>query len=44
MIANNLNPEFLTEVLVDYYFEQQQNLQIDVFDADDANNLNDLKS
>ena len=26
LIANNLNPEFLTEIVVNYFFEQQQNL------------------
>lgn len=44
MIANNLNPEFLTEILMDFYFEQQQNLLIEVYDADDANNLYNLKA
>lgn len=23
MIANNLNPEFVTDIMVDFYFEQQ---------------------
>lgn len=43
VIADSLNPEFVKEVDVDYFFEQQQSLRVDVYDADDATNLYDLK-
>ena len=33
----------MTEIVVDYYFEQQQNFRIDVYDVDDANNLLNLQ-
>lgn len=42
-MVDNLNPKFVTTVNVDYYFELQQNLRIDVYDADDATNLQNLK-
>eukprot|EP00397_Hematodinium_sp_SG-2012_P011305 GEMP01011441.1.p1 GENE.GEMP01011441.1~~GEMP01011441.1.p1 ORF type:complete len:579 (+),score=97.41 GEMP01011441.1:92-1828(+) len=34
VIQNNLNPTFSTTVLVDYFFEQEQTLQIKVLDVD----------
>lgn len=42
MIADNLNPHFVKEILVDYMFEQQQTFRIDIYDADDASNLQNL--
>ena len=43
MIADNLNPEFVTEILTDYYFEEIQNFLVDVYDVDDASSLHDLR-
>ena len=43
VVVDNLNPKFVTTVNIDYYFELQQNLRIDVYDADDATNLQNLK-
>lgn len=34
IIADNLNPEFVKTVLVDYYFEEEQTFQIKVLDVD----------
>ena len=42
MIQDNLNPEFVTEMLIDYKFEEQQNMVAEVWDCDDATNLNNL--
>lgn len=36
MVADNLNPEFVTDIPVDYYFEIQQNLEVNIYDVDDA--------
>jgi len=44
MIADNLNPEFVTEIEVDYFFETQQFFKVEIYDCDDANRINDLKS
>ena len=44
IIADSLNPEFVKEFNVDYYFEQQQKFRIEVYDIDDANNLTNLKA
>ena len=43
MVADNLNPEFVTEINVDYMFEQQQRFRIDVYDVDNANQIQNLK-
>ena len=43
MVADNLNPEFVTEILTDYFFEEQQNFVIEVYDVDDANVMHDLR-
>ena len=42
VVADNLNPQFLTTVNMDYFFEQQQNLRLDIYDADDATALQNL--
>jgi hypothetical protein len=44
MIADSLNPEFVTEILTDYKFEAQQNFLIEIYDADDATNLANLRA
>lgn len=41
-VLDNLNPQFVTTIQVDYKFEESQNFQIDVYDADDMNMLNNL--
>lgn len=41
-MADSLNPVFVTSINIDYYFEQQQSLRVDVYDADDASQLSNL--
>ena len=36
VIPDNLNPVFVTPLTLDYHFEIQQNLRIDIYDADDV--------
>ena len=43
VIADNLNPEWVKNIDVDYYFEAQQKFLLQVYDADDPNKLYDLK-
>ena len=43
VVADNLNPQFVTTVTMDYFFEQQQNLRLDIYDADDATALGNLQ-
>ena len=43
MIADNLSPEFITEILTDYFFEEIQNFLVEVYDVDDATALHDLR-
>ena len=42
MVKDSLNPEFVTEIMVDYLFEEQQNMILEVYDADDMNELANL--
>ena len=42
VVADSLNPDFVTAVNIDYFFEEQQNIRVDVYDADDATQLNNL--
>ena len=42
MIADNLNPEFVQPVVTNYFFEDQQNMLVEVYDCDDATQLNNL--
>jgi len=42
MIADSLNPEFVTSIEVDYFFEESQNFLLEVYDCDNANLLHDL--
>lgn len=37
MIKDNLNPKFATSVVVDYYFEEVQQLRFTVVDVDKPN-------
>ena len=43
MVADTLNPEFVTEIMVDYMFEEQQNFLCEVYDVDDASCINNLQ-
>lgn len=42
VISDNLNPHWIQGIDVDYMFEEQQNFVVEVFDADDPKNLNNL--
>ena len=35
IVWNNLNPDFVTKVEVDYYFEENQSFLIEAYDMDD---------
>jgi len=35
IIHDNLNPEFVTKILVDFHFEQQEVFKVEVYDSDD---------
>ena len=37
IIYDNLSPEFVTKVQVDYMFEGQELYKVEVYDSDDAN-------
>jgi hypothetical protein len=37
IIKDNLNPEFVTEICTNFFFEMQQKMIAEVYDADDAN-------
>ena len=43
LIQDNLNPEFVTNLQVDYFFEENQKFLIEVYDADDHKDLMNLK-
>jgi hypothetical protein len=40
---DNLNPVFVTEINMDYLFESQQNMLVEVYDCDDATTIANLK-
>ena len=42
MIVDTLNPDFVKEIKVDYYFEMQQIFRVDVYDVDDATQVQNL--
>ena len=44
MIADNLNPVWVKNIDVNYFFENQQKFILQVYDADDLTKINDLKS
>ena len=44
VIHDNLNPEWVTKVTVDFHFEQQERFKIQVFDSDDDRNLQNLQN
>ena len=35
IVVNNQDPEFLKAITMDYFFEEQQKMMVDVYDADD---------
>jgi copine 5/8/9 len=41
-LRNNLDPHFLKEFLVDYYFEKNQMLKVEIFDDDDNDDDKEL--
>ena len=43
VVADNLNPEWVKNIDVNYYFENQQKFILQVYDADDMTKINDLK-
>jgi hypothetical protein len=42
VIVDTLNPDFVKEIKVDYYFEMQQIFRVDVYDVDDATQVQNL--
>lgn len=44
MVADSLNPQFVKEIMVDYMFEEQQTFRIDIYDCDDASNMQNLRA
>ena len=42
-IKDNLNPEFVTAIDVTFLFEENQNYLVEVYDADDLNEISNLK-
>ncbi len=35
VIHDNLNPEFVKKIIVDFHFEQSENYKLEVYDSDD---------
>ena len=44
VVADSLNPRWVKEIDVDYFFEIQQNFRVEMYDADDPKKLHDLSS
>ena len=42
MVNDNLNPEFVTPIEVDFLFEENQKFIMKVYDADDGDKLTDF--
>lgn len=42
MIADTLNPRWIKNISVDFYFEVTQNFRVEVYDCDDIKKLNDM--
>ena len=42
LITDNLNPEFVTPIEVDFFFEENHSFLVEIYDADDHTNLNNL--
>ena len=43
-VYDNLNPHFVTNFNVDYYFEESQNYYVEAYDMDDDKQPNNLKA
>ena len=43
VVADSLNPKWVKNINVDYYFEMQQNFRVELYDADDITKLQDLQ-
>ena len=43
IIPNNLAPTWVNTILVDYFFEEAQQFVAEIYDADSAKSLEDLK-
>jgi len=43
VINDNLNPEFIEAVEVDFYFEESHKFEIEVYDADSVNSMGTVK-
>ena len=43
VISNNLNPKFEKEIVVDYYFQKQQNMRLEVYYANEPNEMSNLR-
>ena len=39
---DTLNPQWVTSIDVDYFFEQSQTMVVGIYDVDDATQVNDL--
>ena len=42
VVQDNLNPVFVSEVSVEFHFEEQQRFLVKVYDADDGTDLNNF--
>ena len=43
IIHDNLNPQFVKKIIVDYHFEEQEHFKAEVYDSENANQeLNNL--
>ena len=41
-VSDSLNPEFVTPIEADFFFEENHQFLIEVYDADNMQNLNNL--
>ena len=44
VVYDNLNPEFVTPIDADYFFEESQDFRVEVYDADDINQLDNFQA
>lgn len=44
LVANNQNPVYVKEIIVDYFFEMHQNMLLEVYNADNADKINNLQA
>jgi len=43
-VQDNLNPVFVSEISVEFHFEEQQKFIVKVYDADDGTDLNNFEA